>query len=118
MTKMTPVECVEHQFEAYNQRDLPRFLSAFSDAVRAYSLPDMTLLLDGKEAFGQFYASRRFVLEGLRAELLTRVVSGNKVFDHELIHGLGPEPMENVVMFVVEDGLITSVFSIPAKSPL
>jgi hypothetical protein len=117
MTIMTPLQCVELQFEAYNQRDLPRFLSAFADDVRSVRLPDMTLLLDGKAAYGDFYATQRFVHDGLRAELLSRVVIGNKVIDHELIHGLGPEPIETGIMFVVENGLIRTVFAIPAKSP-
>ena len=104
MTLMTPLQCAELQFDAYNQRDLPRFLSGFSDDIRSYRLPDMTLMLDGKAAYGAFYASQRFVHEGLRAELLNRRVIGNKVIDHELIHGLGPEPIETAVMFVVEQG--------------
>ena len=114
---MTPLQCVQLQFEAYNQRDLPRFLSAFADNVRSYRLPDMTLLLDGRAAYGEFYASQRFVHEGLRAELLSRMVIGNKVIDHELIHGLGSQPVETAVMFVVEEGLISTAFAIPAKSP-
>jgi hypothetical protein len=117
MTLMTPLEAVQLQFEAYNQRDLPRFLSAFSDDVRSYRLPDMTLMIGGKAAYGEFYASQRFVHAGLRAELLNRMVVGNKVIDHELIHGLGPEPIETAVMFVVVEGLISRVFSIPATSP-
>ncbi|WP_332700751.1 nuclear transport factor 2 family protein [Devosia sp.] len=118
MTLKTPLQCVELQFEAYNQRDLPRFLTAFADNVRSFRLPDMTLMIDGKAAYGEFYASQRFSHAGLRAELLNRMVIGNKVIDHELIHGLGPEPIETAVMFVVEEGLITTVFAIPAKSPL
>ena len=86
--------------------------------IRGISLPDMTVMLAGKVAFGEFYASHRFVHDGLRAELLTRIVAGNTVVDHELIHGLGPEPFETTVMFIVENGLISTVFSIPAKSQL
>lgn len=118
MTLMTPLQCVELQFDAYNQRDLPRFLSAFADDVRSYRLPDMVLTIEGKAAYADFYASQRFVHEGLRAELLNRMVIGNKVIDHELIHGLAPEPIETAIMFVVEQGLIRTVFAIPAKSPL
>lgn len=71
----------------------------------------------GKEALGEFYATNRLVHEGLHAKLLNRMVVGNKVIDHELIHGLGPEPMETSVVFVIEDELITQVFFIPTKSP-
>ncbi|MFD1251949.1 hypothetical protein DEVEQU_03519 [Devosia equisanguinis] len=117
MTLMTPLEAVHLQFDAYNQRDLPRFLSAFAEEVRGYSLPEMTLLLDGKPAFADFYANRRFVHEGLRAELVSRMEVGDTVIDHELIHGLSSEPLETAVMFVTKGGLITTVFSIAAKSP-
>jgi hypothetical protein len=117
MTTMTPVQCAQLQFDAYNRRDLSLFLSAFSDDVRSFRLPDMTPLLSGKEAYGHFYATQRFVHDGLRAELLNRIVVGNKVVDHELIHGLGPEPLETAIMLVVEQGLIQTVFSIPAGRP-
>jgi hypothetical protein len=117
MALTSPLDCVQLQFDAYNARDLPRFLSAFANNVRSFRLPEMTLILEGKAAYGDFYARERFVHAELRAELMDRIVVGNKVIDHELIHGLGPEPFETAVMFVVEQGLITSVFSIPAKTP-
>lgn len=117
MATMTPEQCAQLQFDAYNRRDLPLFLSAFAEDVRSYRLPDMTPLLVGKEAYGHFYATQRFIHEGLRAELRSRMVIGNKVIDHELIHGLDDQPFETAVMFVVEHGLITTVFSIPANAP-
>ncbi|KKC38728.1 hypothetical protein WH87_07330 [Devosia epidermidihirudinis] len=114
---MTPLECAELQFEAYNKRDLPLFLSAFAEDVSSFRLPDMVPLLQGKAAYGKFYAENRFNHEGLRAELVNRIVLGNTVIDHELIHGLGDIPVEVAIMLVVEDGLIARVFSIPAKTP-
>lgn len=40
---------------------------------------------------------------------------GNKVFDHELIHGLSPEPIESVAVFEVKEGLIqTAWFYFPS----
>ena len=112
---MTPVEVVEEQFVAYNARDLQRFMACFSDTVRAIRLPDMVTTLDGKAAYAAFYAKKRFAHEGLRAELVNRIAYGNKVIDHELIHGLGPDPIETAIMFVIEDGLIATAFAIPAK---
>ena len=112
---MTPLECAEAQFHAYNARDLDAFLACFAEDVAGFSLPDMAQLLSGKAAYGAFYATHRFNRADLRAELLNRIVMGNKVIDHELIHGLGPEPMETTIMFVVEHGLIAMVFSIPLK---
>ena len=117
MGQMTAVECADLQFEAYNDRDLPRFLSAFAEDVSSFRLPDMTPLLQGKAAYGKFYAENRFNHEGLRAEILNRIVLGNTVIDYELIHGLSDEPIETAIMFVVENGLIARVFVIPSKSP-
>jgi hypothetical protein len=115
MTMMTPLQCVQLQFEVYNERDLPRFLSAFAEHVTSYRLPDMTPLLAGKAAYSAFYAKERFVHTGLRAELVNRIALGNKVIDHELIYGLSEEPIETAIMFVIEAGLIAQVFSIPVK---
>lgn len=115
MTMMTPLQCVQLQFDAYNERDLPRFLSAFAEDVRSYRLPDMVPLLAGKAAYGDFYAKERFVHPKLRAELINRIALGNKVIDHELIHGLAEEPIETAIMFVIEGGLIAQVFAIPVK---
>lgn len=117
MTMMTPLQCVQLQFDAYNERDLPRFLSAFAEDVRSFRLPDMTPLLAGKAAYGEFYARERFVHEGLRAEVINRIALGNTVVDHEMIHGLGSEPIETAIMFVIRDGLIAEVFAIPGKLP-
>ena len=46
----------------------------------------------------------------LKAELISRTVVGNKVFDHELIHGLGEQPLENMAVFEVREGLIQSAW--------
>ncbi|WP_240233530.1 nuclear transport factor 2 family protein [Devosia lacusdianchii] len=113
---MSPLECAEEQFAAYNARDLKRFLACFADEVRSFRLPDMTPLLSGKAAYGEFYTTQRFNHAGLRAELVSRIVMGNTVIDHELIHGLSDAPVETAIMFVVEQGLIKTVFSIPFKS--
>lgn len=66
-------------------------------------------------ALRAFYAQHRFNNPLLKAELLSRTVLGNKVFDHELIHGLSPEPIESVAVFEVKEGLIqTAWFYFPS----
>lgn len=66
MTKMTPVECVQFQLDAYNERDLEKFLAAFSGAVRSYRLPNMALLLDGKTARRHSPPSMRKTVSSMR----------------------------------------------------
>ncbi|WP_020400310.1 nuclear transport factor 2 family protein [Kordiimonas gwangyangensis] len=106
---MSPLDLVQGQFDAYNARDLERFLSFFSDDVRVVRPPSGEAVIEGKEAFGAFYRDQRFNKKGLRAELVNRIVMGNKIFDHELIHGVATEPIEMVAVFEVEDGLIRTV---------
>jgi hypothetical protein len=103
---MTPLAVAQGQLEAYNRRDLEAFLAFFSDEVRIYRLPALSPAIDGKPALREFYASQRFNREGLHAELLGRTVLGDKVFDHERIHGLGEQPVETMAVFAVEAGRI------------
>ena len=46
----------------------------------------------------------------LKAELISRLVLGNKVFDHELIYGLSPNPLESVAVFEVKNDLISTAW--------
>lgn len=100
------VEVVQRQLEAYNARDLERFLLNFSGDVRAYRPPEPEPTLVGKAALATFYATQRFNRPALRAELIGRTVMGNKVFDHERIWGVQDEPIEMVAVFRVQGGLI------------
>lgn len=102
----TPVAVIERQLEAYNARDLERFLAEYSDDIRVYRPPAVEPALAGKAAFGNFYATQRFNRAGLRAEVLKRIVLGNKVVDHERIFGVAEQPIELVIVYEVANGLI------------
>lgn len=106
----TPVEIVERQLAAYNDRDLARFVACYSDDVTVTRLPAAEPALRGKAAFAEFYATQRFNRPGLRAEIVGRLALGNKVVDHERVHGLAAEPLEIVVVYEVADGLIRRVW--------
>lgn len=101
---------VVRQFEAYNRHDLEAFLACFSDDFRSWRIPAETPSVQGKPALAAFYAEHRFNNPKLKAELISRTVVGNKVFDHELIHGLGEQPLENMAVFEVCEGLIQSAW--------
>lgn len=107
----TPLELVEHQLAAYNDRDLARFLEVFSDDIEVTRLPGTTPSIVGKAALAKFYAENRFNLPGLHAEIVNRIVMGQKIVDHERITGINPEPMEIIVIYAVEDGLIRRMWS-------
>jgi len=91
---MPVIQPVEAQFVAYNAHDLDAFVACFSPDFKGYRMPTETPSLVGREALRAFYGSHRFNNPKLKAELITRTLLGNKVFDHELIHGLSPDPIE------------------------
>lgn len=107
MSVITPVEA---QMAAYNAHDLESFVACFAEEFKAYRMPTEQPSMVGRAALRAFYAEHRFNNPALRAELLTRTVLGNTVFDHERIHGLAPEPIESVAVFEVHEGLITTAW--------
>ena len=112
---MTPEQLVQAQFDAYNARDLERFIACYADGICLHRPPAETPALVGKAALSDFYARERFALPALRAELLGRLVAGKQVVDHERIHGVRAQPYEVIVAYTVEDGLIQSVCSFLAE---
>lgn len=112
---MSVTQPVEAQFAAYNAHDLDAFMACFTEDFKGYRMPTETPNTVGKGALRDFYASHRFNNQQLKAELLSRTVMGNKVFDHEKIYGLSPEPIESMAVFEVGDGLIkTAWFYFPS----
>jgi hypothetical protein len=107
---MSPEAAVQHQLEAYNARDLARFLAVYSDDIRLYRAPATEPAVVGKAALAEMYATQRFNLPGLHAELLNRMVIGNKVIDHERIGGVREQPFEVAAVYEVIDGLIRNAW--------
>ena len=107
---MHPTDLVQAQLDAYNERDLDRFLAAYADDIRLYRPPAEEPALIGKPAFADFYRTRRFNVPGVRADLVSRQTSGHLVVDHERITGLAAEPVEALLVFRVIGGLITEVW--------
>ena len=101
---------VKAQFEAYNAHDIEAFMSCFSNEFKGYRMPTESPTTIGKESLRDFYVNNRFNNPELKAELISRLVLGNKVFDHEWIYGLSTEPLETVAVFEVKDGLISTAW--------
>ena len=106
---------VQAQLEAYNRHDLASFVALFSDDVCIYRPPTTEPVIRGKAAFRDFYHNERLNLPHLHAEILNRMVVGNKVVDHERISGIRDEPFEVMVVFEVSDGLIQAMWSFAAN---
>ncbi|HEY9026418.1 MAG TPA: nuclear transport factor 2 family protein [Burkholderiaceae bacterium] len=107
---MNPADPVQRQLEAYNARDLERFVAEYSDDVQVFRPPAAEPVLAGKAAFAAHYASKRFNLPGLHATVVARIVSGNTVVDHEHVAGVQDGVVEAVAVYRVADGRITTVW--------
>lgn len=113
---MSVVDVVQRQLEAYNARDLDRFAAAHSDRIRIFRMPSIEPAIVGKAALTEFYRGR-FSVPALHADLLARIVLGNKVIDHERIRGIQESPIEVVAVYEVSSDLIETVwFFYPAPS--
>lgn len=107
---MTPVELVQRQLEAYNAHDLAAFVATYDEAVELFRVPFDRPEVVGKAALAERYATRVFNVPGHRAELLSRMVLGNKVVDHERVFGLSEIPREAVAVYEIEHELIRRVW--------
>ena len=105
-----PEDPVQRQLNAYNARDLTRFLAEYTDDVQVFRPPARDPVLSGKHAFGEHYKTNRFTLPDLHAKLVNRIVSGNVVVDHELITGIGEESLAAVAVYEVVGGRIRTVW--------
>jgi hypothetical protein len=106
---------VQRQLDAYNAHDLQAFVATYSDDVAVFRVPATSPTISGKQALSDFYSNNRFNRPTLHAELLHRSVIGNKVVDHERISGVRNEPFEAVAVYVVDNGLIQSVWLLYAE---
>jgi hypothetical protein len=108
---MNPEPVVQRQLDAYNARDLARFVACYADDVRVWRPPAPQPVIVGRQALSDHYAAHRFNLPALHAELLARMVIGRKVIDQERITGVGDMPLEAAAVYQVDDeGLIAAVW--------
>jgi hypothetical protein len=102
---------VQRQLDAYNAKDLERFVAEYTEDVQVFRPPAKEPVLFGKQAFGEHYAKNRFTLPKLHARLVSRIVSGNIVVDHEHITGLSEANLSAVAVYeVVDEGIRTVWF--------
>ncbi len=104
---MSPEQIVQEQLDAYNAKDLDRLLRTYADGAEQYVLHG-ELLARGQDAIRERFALR-FQEPDLHAELLSRIVAGNIVVDHERITRNFPEgdgTLEMLCVYEVADGRI------------
>lgn len=109
-TPFDPAGFAQRQLDAYNAKDLARFVAEYTDDVQVFRLGESEPLLSGKAAFGEHYRLNRFALTHLHAELLGRMVLGDKVIDHERVSSSGNPVSEVVAIYQVTPQGIAKVW--------
>ncbi len=111
MTKtLDPAAFAQRQLDACNTRDLGRFVTEYTEDVSVYRLPGTEPILIGRQALAEHYEKNRFNLPKLYAELLNRMVFGNKVIDQERITGVEDSPLEVAAIYEVTEQGISKVW--------
>jgi hypothetical protein len=105
-----PAAFAQRQLEAYNARDLARFVAEYTEDVQVWRLPGTEPVLVGRAALAEHYRSKRFNLPGLHAEVVNRMVFGNKVIDQERVTGVQDRPMEVAAIYEVTPAGISKVW--------
>jgi hypothetical protein len=105
-----PEPFAQRQLDAYNDRDLARFVREYTDDVRVFRLPDAKPVIVGREALAAHYRDNRFNLPDLHAELVNRMVFGNKVIDQEIVTGLPTGTMRAAAIYEVTPQGISKVW--------
>lgn len=109
-TTFDPAAFAQRQLDAYNAHDLDRFVAQYTDDVTVFRLPATEPVLVGKAAFAEHYRKNRFNLPRLHAELVNRMVFGNKVIDHERVTGMSDAPSEVAAIYEVTPAGICRVW--------
>jgi imidazolonepropionase-like amidohydrolase len=109
LVQESPVQIVQRQLNAYNDRNIDVFLKTYSDDAELYSFPD-SLTSRGKDAMRKRYASVFEKYPDLHCEIKTRIIQGNTIIDKEYITATGRKPLEGTVIYKIKNAKISQVY--------
>ena len=109
-----PEAAVQRQLDAYNARDLAAFVREYTEDVQVFRLPAPEPDIVGREALAAHYRDTRFNLPELHAELVNRMVFGNKVIDQEIVTGSPSGTMHAAAIYEVTPSGISKVWFVSA----
>ena len=110
-----PEAFAQRQLDAYNARDLERFIREYTDDVTVYRMPNPEPVIVGRAALAAHYRDNRFNLPELHAKLVNRMVFGNKVIDQELVLGVPDAPLDVAAIYEVTRQGISKVWFVSSE---
>ena len=99
---------VERQLEAYNARDVDRFVACFTDDVVVED-GEGRRLLTGRAEFHASYAAMFAASPALHCRVVSRARAGRYVVDEERVVGRGPVELHVLVVYRLRGDLIEAV---------
>lgn len=108
---LSPTQVVQLNLDAYNQRNIEGFMAWIDDKVQVVNFQDQKITLTGKDNCKAFYQTLFEQSPQLHSTILSRMVLGNKVIDHERIVGRNgaAAPVELILIYEVEHNKITKI---------
>ncbi|WP_075617173.1 nuclear transport factor 2 family protein [Paenisporosarcina indica] len=106
-----PGTLAQGQLDAYNAQDIEAFLEAYSDEVVVRTFPANEVTYKGIDKMRERYTALFEQNPNQHAALLSRVIKGTIVIDHEHVTGRanGVET-EAIAMYEVSNGKISNVW--------
>jgi hypothetical protein len=107
--KLSNLDIVQAQLDAYNAQDLDAYCSFFAEDVQVADLnkPSHT---SGVQAYRTLYESIFAKWPENKAELLNRIAVGPTVIDHErVVRSPGGDSFEVIAIYTLADGKIARV---------
>ncbi|MFN7697950.1 MAG: nuclear transport factor 2 family protein [Deltaproteobacteria bacterium] len=99
---------VEAQLEAYNARDVDRFVACFTEDVVVEDARGARLL-EGRDAFRASYGAMFAASPGLHGRARARLRAGAGGVAEERGTGRGPDELHVIVVYTLRDDLIAHV---------
>lgn len=104
----TAEEVVNEQLDAYNSRDIDAFMETYSDDIILYQQTGEVMSANAKlmrTSYESFFKNT----PDLHCKVVTRILRGNYVIDHEKVIMNG-ETVKAVAIYHVKDGKINKVW--------
>lgn len=107
-------QIVQANLDAYNARDIDRFMEYFSPDVELYNFADHQPTAKGQVELRKIYQELFDASPKLHSQIVNRIVFDNKVIDHEYITGRrgSDTPVELVLIYEVKEGKIVKMTAI------
>jgi hypothetical protein len=103
------VQLVSDQLNAWNEKNIDKFLARYSDSVKVKAYPN-TLNYVGKQTMKEKYKRSFESAPQLKCEIVKRIIFGNKIIDYERITGYKDNWVnEAVAIYTITNNVISEV---------